>query len=269
MQALVAALTLASASAASFCDSPGWKSVYTDEFTSPTLDTNSWSVDTSGGDSRVRDSLGTVDNVYVEDGKLVLRSMKENVGGYNYTSGSVQSQDLKYWEGPTRVCVSAKLPGGGGQNGVWPAIWMMPNTDACWPSNGEIDIMEMVNGDGTLHGTYHWQKEGNCGDEPIPHPSTGSITMDGGFADDYHEYAVEYSADGIAWALDGVVFKTIVAGETVSNGGTSGMPVEMFDVPYYIILNTALGGPWPEPVDDSAIFPMYHMIDYVRVSQRE
>ena len=124
--------------------------------------------------------------------------------------------------------------------------------------------MEMIDGSPTTYATYHWNTEGNCGDEPVPHPSIGSNTKDGDFANGYHEYAVEYSMEGIQWALDGEVFQTIKAGESKSD---SGMVAEMFDVPYYIILNTAVGGPWPQPVDESTVFPQYHFIDYVRVSQ--
>jgi len=56
-------------------------------------------------------------------------------------------------------------------------------------------------------------------------------------------------------------------GEDVSDTGTKGLPVEMFDVPYYIKLNTAVGGPWPLPPDDSTNFPQFHIIDYVRFAQ--
>ena len=46
-----------------------------------------------------------------------------------------------------RLCVSAKLPGGGGSGkgqGIWPAHWMMPDDESCDPDEGEIDILEMV-----------------------------------------------------------------------------------------------------------------------------
>ena len=40
-----------------------------------------------------------------------------------------------------------------------------------------------------------------------------------------------------------------------------------WDTPYYIILNTAVGGPWPKPPTASTIFPTYHIVDSVRVVQ--
>ena len=125
----------------------------------------------------------------------------------------------------------------------------------------------MINGDGTTHGTYHWQTDGNCGDKPFTHPSVGSEHPDPSFSDGFHEYAVEFGSDSITFAIDGSPFQTLQANETESDGGTKGMAAELFDVPYYIILNTAIGGPWPGPVDDTTTFPQYHKIDYVRVAQ--
>ena len=113
------------ATAASFCSDPEWNQVYADEFNGETLDDKSWTIDLEGGDSRVRESQGTADNVYLENGNLVLRSQKQQLGAYNYTSGSIQSQGLKSFKGKTRVCVMAKLPGANGGNGIWPAHWLM------------------------------------------------------------------------------------------------------------------------------------------------
>lgn len=131
----------------SFCGASGWQQVWADEFDGDTLDNSSWTIDLTSGDSRVRDSQGTAGNVIVKDGKLTLRSQQEqNPSKWNYTSAAIKSQDKRFWGGKgqvTRACVRAKLPGGegGGGQGIWPAHWMMPNTKACWPSNGEIDIM--------------------------------------------------------------------------------------------------------------------------------
>jgi len=251
--------------AGGFCDGSGdgvWEKVWADEFDQDSLDNSTWTVDLQGGDSRVRNSQGTADNVYLEDGKLVLRSQKQVSGNYNYTSGAVQSQDKRYWSGPTRICVSAALPGGGvngtvggGQGaGIWPAHWLMPNTDACWPTNGEIDIMEMINGDGVLHGTYHWSNA-TCNDD---HSAGDQTTMPRDWAVNYHEYAVEYTPEYVAFVVDGRVYKNV--------SSSKGM---MYDVPWYVILNTAVGGTWPQPPANTTVFPTYHRIDYVRVAQKK
>eukprot|EP00656_Telonema_subtile_P051062 TRINITY_DN6781_c0_g1_i1.p1 TRINITY_DN6781_c0_g1~~TRINITY_DN6781_c0_g1_i1.p1 ORF type:complete len:287 (+),score=18.73 TRINITY_DN6781_c0_g1_i1:145-1005(+) len=262
MAALIILKIADSAMATSFCDASGWSMVWRDEFES-SLDNSSWTVDLAGNDSQVRDSLGTAENVWVANGNLVLRTQRESRGGYQYTSGSVQSQGKRSWRGVTRACVRARLPGvPGGSDGLWPAHWMMPDNHKCWPSNGEIDIMEMINGDGTTHGTYHWQVNGSCGD---PHPSLGGSTSVASWASAYHEYAVEYSLTHMAWALDGIVFNSICT----ANVSSTGLPATFFDVPYYMILNSAIGGPWPNPVTNKTVLPAYHYIDYVRIAQPE
>ena len=337
------AVSAVSATPSSFCTGEGWAQVWADEFSGSVLNESAWSIDVGAGDSQVRQSQGTRDNVYLEDGHLVLRSQRETSGKWNYTSGAVETQHKVSWKGLTRACVSAKLPGGEGplpkpsdrdwcattplgscrtgcpahswsnkgtcgpekktppagkscnecacntmntscggdtkrpdSQGVWPAHWMMPDANstggpaACWPSNGEIDIMEMVNGDGTTHATYHWRERevGGCGDTcpngtHCPHPSHGAGHPDKTDTTVFHEYAVEYGPDHIHYAFDGSVFETITK-DTTSG---SGQHAEFFDVPYYMILNTAVGGPWPGEPTAQTKFPLHHTIDYVRISQ--
>jgi hypothetical protein len=47
----------------------------------------------------------------------------------------------------------------------------------------------------------------------------------------------------------------------------AGQTPDFYDVPYYMILNTAVGGPWPGDPDPQTKFPLYHYIDYVHVAQ--
>ena len=47
----------------------------------------------------------------------------------------------------------------------------------------------------------------------------------------------------------------------------AGQTPEFYDVPYYMILNTAVGGPWPGDPGPDTKFPLYHYIDYVHVAQ--
>eukprot|EP01047_Picozoa_sp_COSAG01_P063410 COSAG01_NODE_8214_length_2872_cov_4.306167_2_plen_86_part_00 len=82
----------------------------------------------------------------------------------------------------------------------------------------------------------------------------------------FHEYAVEYSSDHIHFAFDGQVFEKITSNTL---GGADGQHAEFFDVPYYMILNTAVGGPWPGDPTVETKFPLHHIIDYVRVAQQK
>jgi hypothetical protein len=154
--------------APSFCDSqPGWKLDWQDEFDGDSLNASSWSaLDLHTYDiGSCRDAVCLPDNVQVAGGALLLRSERRQVQGYNFTTGAVRTKGKRSWtataESSFRVCVSAILPGeghgrDGAAQGIWPAHWMMPDTAACWPDLGEMDILEMINGDGRAHATYHW-----------------------------------------------------------------------------------------------------------------
>jgi len=246
---------------ASFCDTGGgWKQVFKDDFN--TLDQNSWTITLGSNSGQGRDAWLTADNVYVQNGNLVLRAQKQVVNGFNYTSGAITSQGKKYWSN-ARVCVYAKLPGGDHQyaQGVWPAHWLMPNDNSCWPDHGEVDIMEMINGDGQVHGSYHWNEgyPGSKCDYKDSSVSQFTTLANDGWANGLHEYATEWSNEHVAYLLDGKVYVNFTA--------SSNKPSPQFPVsPMFLLLNTAIGGPWPGPPSPNTAFPNYHYIDYVAVS---
>lgn len=266
--ALVLALV---ASDESLCSESGeYVHVFVENFDEPALNTSLWSLVVGSGNSRVRDAWGTADNVYIENGSLVLRSQRQRYvtpsgDVYNYTSGAVESRDAAYWPSG-RACVRAILPGDatpGRADGVWPAHWMMPNDASCWPDHGEIDIMEMINGDGVSHGTFHWDKlypGTNCTGQKGNDASSGSIQVDK-WNSTYHEYAVEW--DGSTY----VAF--FVDGKLIENVTTAGPKRPyMSGAPFYMILNTAIGGPWPRKPTEQTTMPVYHKIDSVVVSRK-
>ena len=167
-----------------------------------------------------------------------------------------------WWPNKTfRMCVRAILPGvessAGAAKGVWPAHWMMPDVpNVCDPDLGEMDIMEMINGDGQSHGTYHW--ETTYPNKPCAYPDgheqvSNLVTLAAGWNATFHEFSVERGTHHLAFAVDGVVYVN------------TSKPM-FWTVPWYAILNTAIGGPWPgEPTPDT-VMPVYHTIDYVRVA---
>ena len=132
--------------------------MWADEFDGAALDPSNWAADVGPpGDSRTRDAAAAADAVAVGGGALTIRTDAAWNGSAwtGATSGAVQTRGRRSWAGRSRVCVAAALPGGGGAGrgrGVWPAHWLMPDDDSCWPCHGEIDIMEMIDGDGELHG---------------------------------------------------------------------------------------------------------------------
>jgi beta-glucanase (GH16 family) len=105
------------------------------------------------------------------------------------------------------------------------------------------------------HGTYHWQSDvpkKNC-TYPVDHQEvTVSVKM-AEWDTQYHEYAVEHGAGYVAFVYDGVVALN------------SSSPM-FWGVPFYVILNTAVGGGWPGEPTNATVFPTTHSIDYVRVA---
>eukprot|EP00756_Hemistasia_phaeocysticola_P053366 Hpha_TRINITY_DN2892_c0_g1::TRINITY_DN2892_c0_g1_i1::g.171261::m.171261 len=177
------------------------------------------------------------------------------MNGSDYTAGAVTTQKKASW-GPrsTRVCVSAKLPGGKGGKGIWPAHWLLPDDGSCWPKHGEIDIMEMVDGNSWLHGTYHWS---DGADKCTGNHQSSMLHHMSGWDTDFHEYAAEWAADHVTFYVDGTAYWWVPH-----------VPAPTWPAwPMYVLLNTAIGGAWPSPPDSSTEFPNYHVVDYVRVSQ--
>ena len=154
-----------------------------------------------------------------------------------------------------RVEARIKLPYG---QGIWPAFWMLGSDigEVSWPASGEIDIMENIGREpSTIHGTIHG-----------PGYSAGSgigrgVTLPDGqrFADDFHVFAIDWTPAGITWSLDGTPYSTVTPDDL-----PAGAPW-VFDKPFFIILNVAVGGYWPGYPDETTTFPQEMLIDYVRV----
>lgn len=220
----------------------GWKLVWHDEFNSRSLDLTKWTPENAALEKNNEMEYYTPEEVYLQDGNLVLRSSKRAMGRRKYTSGLVETRG-KFTLLYGRVEIRAKLPKG---QGIWPAHWMMPD-DNSWPP--EIDIMELIgHRPDKVHMTVHWSEGGR-------HRNTGESFVGPDFSKNFHVFAVEWEDDEIRWYVDGKLrFRT-----------RDSIP----RVPLRIILNTAVGGDWPGAPGRRTVFPQYHLIDYVRVYERE
>jgi beta-glucanase (GH16 family) len=93
---------------------------------------------------------------------------------------------------------------------------------------------------------------------------TSTYALPGGarLADAFHVFTVEWEPTAIRWYVDGALYQT---------RGPSSLPAGtrwVFDHPFFIILNVAVGGNWPGAPDANTVFPQTMAIDYVRVYQR-
>ena len=176
-------------------------------------------------------------------------------GGKNYTSARIVSKGRGSWTYGYYE-VRAKLPCA---RGTWPAIWMLPTNMVEWPDDGEIDIMEQVGAEpnliyASLHTRLfnHIQKTQRSAQKLVP----TSCTL-------FHTYELDWTPRAITIGVDGRAFMRV---RNDQPGGKGAWP---FNVPFYMILNLAMGGDWAaaKGMDDAAL-PQHMEVDYVRVWKR-
>lgn len=241
----------------------GYTLAWSDEFNGSSLDGSSWEVEGGNGcpavcgwgNNELEFYTGRPENLFFQDGKMIIEARKEAYSGFNYTSSKIVSRGKKTFK-YGRIDFRAKLPTG---KGIWPAFWMLPqgNVYGGWPTSGEIDIMEMVgNEPNRTHGTLHYG----------PGPGSTSINRNvalptGSLHDEFHVYSLEWQADQLKWYLDGNLFSTI---------NKADIPVTMtwpFNENFFFIINLAVGGNWPGNPDATTVLPQWLIVDYVRVYQ--
>ena len=241
---------------------PGYALVWEDNFNSGTLDNAAWSVE--GGDgcpsicgwgnNELEYYTGRPENLFFQDGKLIIEARPESFGGKNYTSSKIVSRGKKTFK-YARVDIRAKLPKG---KGIWPALWMLPqnNVYGGWPTSGEIDIMELVGHEANKsHGTLHF------GPGPGSTQISRSYTLPSGvFNDEFHVFSLEWKQDQIKIYVDNNLFSTV-------NKADVGSAIWPFNEQFFFIFNLAVGGNWPGNPDATTVFPQWLIVDYVRVYQ--
>jgi beta-glucanase (GH16 family) len=152
-----------------------------------------------------------------------------------------------------KVEARMKLPSG---QGIWPAFWALGAdlATAGWPKSGEIDIMEFVGKTpNTTYGTLHGP--GYSGAQGIGK----SREFGGPVANDFHIYTVIKRPDEIIWQVDGVEFHRMTPASLPAGGSW------VFEKPYFVILNLAVGGDWPGAPDATTAFPAQMKVDWVRI----
>ena len=233
--------------------------IWQDEFEGPAgqlPDPAHWQFDvgTDWGNAQLEYDTNLAANASLDgNGNLAITALEEEYEGCSYTSARMKTKDL-FEQNKGRFEARIKLPVG---QGIWPAFWMLGANidDVGWPNCGEIDIMEYLGHEPrVLHGTLHGP--GHFGGSAI----TNSHTLaQGGFHLGFHDFAVEWDQGIITWYVDGHAFHSVTADE-MPHGATW-----VYDHPFFMILNVAVGGNWPGPPDESTVFPQVMLVDWVRV----
>lgn len=242
---------------------PGYTLIWSDDFDNAPLNAANWTVEEGDGcpnicgwgNNELEYYTGRPDNLFFQDGKLIIEAKKENYAGKNYTSSKIVSRGKKVFKF-ARVDIRAKLPKG---KGIWPALWMLPqnNVYGGWPRSGEIDIMELVGHEpGKSYGTLHF------GPGPGSTQISRSYALPGGaiFNEEFHVFSLEWKLDQIKIFVDGNLFSTV-------NKPDVGAATWPFNEDFFFIFNLAVGGNWPGNPDATTYFPQWLIVDYVRVYQ--
>jgi beta-glucanase (GH16 family) len=255
-----------SAAAGPTSDPATWPLAWSDEFDgaagSPP-DSASWGYDIGGegwGNNERQYYTDEIANASL-DGKGHLRitaresdgSLDCHYGPCEYTSARLLTKgriEVQYGRIEARI----KVPAG---FGLWPAFWMLGNDidTVSWPASGEIDIMEFVGRRpneilGTLHGP------GYSGGSGI----TASVDLGVPVSDEFHTYAVEWQPGLVRWYFDGTPYHEVRPSDVAPNAW-------VFDHPFFMLLNVAVGGNLGGPVFPDTIFPRSMVVDYVRLYQ--
>lgn len=188
------------------------------------------------------------------EGQLVITARKESFSGSGYTSARIKTQGL-FSQTYGRYEARIKTPTG---PGIWPAFWLLGDniTEVSWPQCGEIDIMEQRGQEpsvthGTVHGPGYFG--GNAKTKAF-----GLLT--GRFDTDFHIYAIEWGEDYIDFFIDDFLYQRIQPSDLTGEW--------VFNKPFFIILNVAVGGNYVGYPTTGTPFPQSMIIDYVRVYKK-
>jgi beta-glucanase (GH16 family) len=237
-----------------------WQLTWSDEFegaAGSSVDSSKWNFNIGRGDN----GWGNAELQYYTDrstnvsldgnGNLIVTARQESFSGAGFTSARLNTQG-KFSQAYGRWEARLKTPTG---PGLWPAFWLLGADidEVSWPQCGEIDIMEQRGQEPTINnGSIHGP--GYSGGNSI---SSYYSSLVGRFDTEYHIYAVEWGTDFIDFFVDDYLYKRItpamVPGEWV------------YDSPFFIILNVAVGGNFVGFPTSQTPFPQSLIVDYIRV----
>jgi beta-glucanase (GH16 family) len=240
-----------------------WTIAWQDEFEGPAgqaPDAAHWTHEVGGngwGNKELQYYTDGTNNVALDGaGNLLITARKEAFMGSAYTSGRLTTKGI-FQQAYGRFEARMKLATG---VGMWPAFWIMGGNidEAGWPGAGEVDIMEQRGYDlrnvlGSLHGP-----DASGKDAPLHYTGHSPDDINANF----HVYAIEWDPASIVFLLDDTPYAQVTA---------TSLPINVkwvYDHPFFIIMNLAVGGVFGGDPTASTVMPQSIVIDHVRVSTR-
>ncbi len=148
-----------------------------------------------------------------------------------------------------------QLPAGAG---LHPAFWLLGSNidDVGWPAAGEIDVIETLNTAPEFHTGIHAPSEGSPRGEQVSASGPAPFPLAGQF----HTYWVDRTPGRIVTGIDDLTLFTVTPADLPPGSRW------VFDAPFFLLLNVAVGGEWPGPPDESTPNPSTMLVDWVRVT---
>ncbi len=241
-----------------------WELVWSDDFTGTAgtaPDNAKWSFDigtgnNGWGNAELQHYTNRSSNIQLDgSGKLVITARSESFAGSGFTSARIKTKGL-FSQAYGRFEARIKTPTG---PGIWPAFWMLgANIDTKpWPQCGEIDIMEQRGQQPAItHGTLHGP--GYSGGNSIG--KSYGLT-NGRFDADYYIYAVEWGENYIDFFVNDFLYQRLTPDDVTGQW--------VYDKPFYILLNVAVGGNFVGFPTSGTPFPQSMYVDYVKVYKQK
>jgi len=238
-----------------------WELTWSDEFEGEAKELpnpQNWTFDLGGGgfgNQELQTYTKDTSNVALDgEGNLVITARRN---GNSFTSARLKTQGL-FSQAFGRFEARLKTPFG---PGIWPAFWMLGSNieEVDWPQSGEIDLMELRGQEpNIIHGSVHGP--GYSAGDAITKPFG---LQNGRFDTEFRLYAIEWFPDRIDFFVDGFLYQRITKNQIENDLGEEWV----FDKPFFILLNVAVGGTFVGFPTDDTPFPQTMTIDFVRVYQ--
>ncbi len=207
---------------------PGWPLYWVDNFQGNSLDTNRWRIGYPWN-SRTHNHKGYAKESNVQLGNNVLTLIAGGgKTGNKYNTGVISSKQKITFDDPNVEWIIEARMKLATRAGIWPAFWL--NSTGPWPNINEIDIMEQQGwgSQNKYENVMHFAVK--SGGRPSQHRTTWSNNLDY----NWHRYGVAIKKNEVKIMFDG---RTV-------NRVTGNRKNKLRSKPFYIILNSAIGGAW-------------------------
>jgi beta-glucanase (GH16 family) len=238
-----------------------WHLTWSDNFNGPAgspPDSSKWSYDTGGngwGNKELEYYTTSTANAALDGhGQLAITARKGAPSGASCWYGPCRYSSARlttlghFSQEYGQISARIDLPSG---QGIWPSFWALGDdfSSAGWPQSGQLSIASHLGSEpATVSG-------GLIGPN---YNAWSSYSLNSGtFAGGYHTFTVDWYPDHVSFFVDGHLYDTQY--RAYAGAGW------VFDHPFFLILNLAVGGTESGNPNASTSFPQQMLIDWVRV----